>query len=93
MKNNSDLKWMMWRIDKKRQAEPPLLNLVQAIEYYVEKYGQVPNRCEISETWGENLIPPVGMELTRSKCIISGQLLLTLDADLSKQKPLSAGND
>jgi hypothetical protein len=84
---------MMWRIDRKNSKEPPLINLVQAIEYYAEKYGHVPNRCEISEEWGEELVPPVGMVLTRSKCVIAGHLMLTLDAELSKKVSLSAGND
>ena len=93
MANESNLKWMMWRIDKNNSSEPPLINLVQAIEYYVEKYGHVPNRCEIAEEWGEELVPPVGMMVTRSKCLIAGHLMLTLDTELSKKVPLSAGND
>lgn len=93
MKKNTNLEWMMWRIDKKKREEPPLLNLVQAIEYYVEKYGQVPNRCEINENWGEELVAPMGMEVTRSKCMIPGHLMLTLDVELSKKVSLSAGND
>jgi hypothetical protein len=93
MKNISNLEWMMWRIDKKNKNEPPLLNLVQAIEYYVEKYGKVPNRCEINENWGDELIAPAGMLLTRSKGMIVGHLMLTLDAELSEKALLSAGND
>lgn len=83
----------MWRIDRKNSSEPPLINLVQAIEYYVEKYGHVPNRCEICEDWGEELVAPVGMVVERSKSLITGHLMLTLDAELSKKISLSAGND
>ena len=32
MTNNSNLKWMMWRIDRKNSKELPLINLVQAVD-------------------------------------------------------------
>ena len=81
------LDWMMWQIDKNQSEDPPFQNLVRAIQHFTEKYGQVPNCCEIAADWGLELIPPEGMRLTRSKSVQPGNILLTLNSSISTKLP------
>jgi hypothetical protein len=76
---NTQLDWMMWRIDEKQLDDPPLVNLVRAIEYYNDKYGRIPNRCEVAKGWAEELVVPEGMLLTQSKSVQKGHLMLATD--------------
>jgi hypothetical protein len=85
-----DLEWMMWQVDDKQKEDPPIANLIRAIQYYNEKYGSVPNRCEISKKWSKELAAPEGMMLTRSRSIQSGNILLTLDPELREPLPIKA---
>ena len=87
MSRKSALEWMMWRVEPGQLGDPPEVNLIRAIQYFNEKYGSVPNRCELSPKWGEELKPPAGMEITRSKSVQPGHLMLALDSSLSVPLP------
>ncbi len=87
MAKKTNLDWMMWQIETSQMTDPPLVNLVRAIEYYNEKYGDIPNRCEIANGWGDQLIAPQGMVVTASKSVRPGFLLLTLDPELHGNLP------
>jgi hypothetical protein len=82
-----ELDWMLWRIEKNQMKDPPLVNLVRAIEYYSDKYGQIPNRCEIAKDWGKDLVPPGGMMLSESKTVRPGHMMLTTDPDINNRLP------
>ena len=84
---DTQLDWMMWRIDEKQINDPPLINLVRAIEYYNDKYGRIPNRCEIAKGWGEELVAPEGMLVTQSKSVQKGHLMLATDPAVSASLP------
>lgn len=81
------LDWMMWQIDTKQKEDPPLQNLVRAIQYYTEKYGSVPNCCEISLDWGQDLVVPRGMRLTRSKNVQPEFILLAQNSAIINPLP------
>ena len=81
------LEWMMWQIEKSQMSDPPLVNLVRAMEYFSEKYGQIPNRCEIAKDWGTELVAPRGMVVTASKSVRPGYLMLASDPELGSQLP------
>lgn len=87
MSKKSSLEWMMWRVEPEQLEDPPTANLIRAIRHFNEKYGSVPNRCELSPEWGEELSPPVGMEITRSKSVQPGHLMLALDGSLYTALP------
>lgn len=72
---------MMWQIDASQIDDPPYLNLIRAIQYFSEKYGLVPNHCELPLTWGVGINAPGGMLLTRSKSLPVGTILLALNPD------------
>lgn len=78
---------MMWQIDSSKIGDQPELVLIQAIQYYTEKYGAVPNRCEIPPDWAKELVVPDGMTLTRSRTVQKGHLMLALDPELDPQLP------
>jgi hypothetical protein len=82
MSSNSALEWMMWQVEKGQLDDPPEIHLIHAIQHFNEKYGGVPNRCELSPDWGESLKPPAGMEITRSKSVRPGHLMLALDTSM-----------
>ncbi len=86
-KSNNPLDWMMWQIDSKQKEDPPLQNLVRAIQYYTEKYGHVPNCCEISPDWGPDLVVPEGMRLTRSNSVQPGNILLAQNSAIKTTLP------
>lgn len=88
MSAEKNLDWMLWEIDKKQKKDPPVENLIRAIQYYNEKYGQVPNRCEISKRWAKKLEAPGGITITRSKSVRPHQLMLTLDPSLNPPLPI-----
>jgi hypothetical protein len=87
MSSKPALEWMMWRVEPGQLEDPPEANLIRAIQYFNEKYGSVPNRCEISPEWGEGLNPPAGMAITRSKSVQPGHLMLALDSTLFTPLP------
>ncbi|TAK12840.1 MAG: hypothetical protein EPO32_07240 [Anaerolineae bacterium] len=91
MPRTPDLEWMMWRIDDAQRADPPLVNLIRAIQYYNDKYDAVPNRVESAPGWGSGLVPPDGMQVTESKSLPPGHLMLardpSLDGRLPRRKP------
>ena len=87
MAKKDQLEWMMWRVDKSQRDDPPLVNLVRAIQHYNEKYGRIPNRCELANDWGKGLVPPMGMHLTRSRSVRPGHLMLATDASIDTALP------
>ena len=87
MADRKELDWMMWRIEDSQRTDPPLVNLVRAIQYYNEKYGHIPNRCEMAEGWGSDLVPPQGMVVSHSKSLRPDHLMLTLDPNLNTSLP------
>lgn len=89
-RKKKDLEWMMWQVDDKQKEDPPIANLIRAIQYYNEKYGAVPNRCEISKKWSKELVAPEGMMLTRSRSCQPGNIMLTLDPELRAPLPIKA---
>jgi hypothetical protein len=82
------LEWMMWRIEENQLQDPPIANLIRAIQYYNEKYGAIPNRCEISKKWSKEMVTLEGMMLTRTRSIQPDHIMLTLDPDLSTPLPI-----
>lgn len=74
--------WMLWQVDEKLREEPVTANLIRAIQYYSEKYGQIPNRCEVTAGWADELKMPRGMVVERTKTMQPYQFLLTLDSNL-----------
>jgi hypothetical protein len=92
MSSKSALEWMMWRVEPGQLNDPPEVNLIRAIQYFNEKYGSVPNRCELSPDWGQGINSPVGMEITRSKSVQPGHLMLALDISLNKPLPGKLSN-
>ncbi|MEN8242989.1 MAG: hypothetical protein ABFS17_13805 [Chloroflexota bacterium] len=87
MSKKSALEWMMWQVEQSQMEDPAEANLIRAIQYFNEKYGSVPNRCELSPEWGEGINPPAGMVLTRSKSVQPGQMMLALDPTLAASLP------
>jgi hypothetical protein len=90
-KNGSEksrLEWMMWRIDESQLQDPPIANLIRAIQYYNEKYGAVPNRCEVSKKWSKELEAPEGMLLTHTRSLQPDHIMLTLDPELYAPFPI-----
>ena len=79
MPTADELEWMLWRVEEGQQEESPAANLIQAIQHYVDKYGQVPNRCEVAPEWEDNLIAPSGIAVEISKKVRRDHLLLTFD--------------
>ncbi len=77
----------MWRVEASQMDDPPAANLIRAIRYYNDKYGLVPNRCELSPNWLEDLQAPEGITLTRSKSVQPGHLMLALDSTLRTPLP------
>lgn len=82
-----DLDWMAWQIDKDQLNDPPMANLIRAIQYYNEKFGSVPNRCEVGKDWDKNFEAPQGMEFTRSRSVQKGHIMLALDPELRTTLP------
>jgi len=87
MRKKRRLDWMMWQVDPEQMDDPPEANLIRAIQHFNHKYGSVPNRCELSPKWGKELKPPAGMEVTRSKSVRPGHLMLALDESLDAPLP------
>ncbi|MDH5506516.1 MAG: hypothetical protein OEZ02_04785 [Anaerolineae bacterium] len=82
MKKKSKLDWMLWQVEDGYQNDPPQANLIRAIQHYNEKYGAVPNRCEVPPAWENRLKVPNGMLLAASKKVRPNHFMLTLDPDL-----------
>ena len=79
---------MMWKVEAGAAEDPMALNLIRAIQYYTDKYGSVPNRCEVhSETLGE-IVAPAGMHLTGSKAVKRGYLMLASDPSVDEHLPM-----
>ena len=85
--NKSKLEWMMWRIEESQLQDPPIANLIRAIQYYNEKYGAVPNRCEVSKNWVKEIAAPEGMMLTHTRSVRPDHIMLTLDPELHASLP------
>ncbi len=83
----NDLEWMLWQIEDSQRADPPLVNLIRAIQYYTEKYNGVPNRAEGAPGWAQGLTPPEGMHFSESKSLATGHLMLARDPSLSVPLP------
>ena len=82
-KKKRKIDWMLWQIEEDQHKDPPLMNLIRAIQYYTEKYGDVPNRVETPLGWSDGLNPPGGMLLDESKNVAPSQLRLTLDPSVN----------
>jgi hypothetical protein len=83
-----ELEWMMWRIEENQLQDPPFANLIRAIQYYNEKYGAVPNRCEVSTKWSKEIVAPEGMMLTRARSVQPDHIMLALDTALHAPLPI-----
>jgi hypothetical protein len=83
-----ELDWMMWRIEENQLEDPPVANLIRAIQYYNEKYGAVPNRCEVSTKWKKDVVVPEGMMLTRTRSVQPDHIMLALDPELHAPLPV-----
>lgn len=77
-----DLEWMLWQVDEDHREEPPAANLIRAVQHYIEKYGQVPNRCEVAAGWAAKLIAPEGMFVETTKKLRPFHFLITVDGKL-----------
>ncbi|MEK6220898.1 MAG: hypothetical protein N2D54_01460 [Chloroflexota bacterium] len=88
MAKKKQLDWMMWRVEDEQVDDPPALNLIRAIQYYNEKYGAVPNRCEVSPKWGKDLLAPEGMLVTKSRSVRPGHLMLAIDPEIPSSLPI-----
>jgi hypothetical protein len=82
MSDTSSLEWMLWLIEDAQEDELPLVVLIQAILYYNEKYGCVPNRCEVPPGWADDLKAPPGMQVQQTSSVPPGHLRLALDPGL-----------
>lgn len=82
MTSANNLEWMLWQVDEDQREEPPEVNLIRAIQHYVEKYGEFPNRCEFAAGWATELKAPAGMLVESSKKLRPFHLLITADANL-----------
>jgi hypothetical protein len=86
MEKNQNLEWMLWQISVAENEQPPAYHLVHAICYFIEKYGQVPNRCEVSDGWKGILDVYEGVEITHTKSVQNNSLMLTFDESLEAHK-------
>ena len=78
----------MWQIEEKQLQDPPIANLIRAIQYYNEKYGAVPNRCEVSNKWSKEMVAPEGMTLTHTRSVQPDHIMLALDPELHAPLPI-----
>lgn len=88
MPRPESLAWMLWQIDDEHKNDPPAANLIRAIQYYTEKYGRVPNRCEVGQDWPEDLGVAEGLQVSRSADVRPFQLRLASDPTLDSNLPL-----
>ncbi len=79
---------MMWRIEENQLEDPPIANLIRAIQHFNEKYGTVPNRCEVSTKWSKEMSVPDGMTLTRTRSVQPNHIMLALDTELHTPLPI-----
>jgi hypothetical protein len=79
MSTDRGLDWMMWRIENHQQDDPPLVNLIRAMQYFSDKYGGVPNRCETPIGWADGLESPPGMEVVEVANLPVHHLRLAFD--------------
>ena len=84
MPRKETLEWMLWRVEDEQKDLPPLVNLIQAVQYYTEKYGAVPNRCVVPPVWSDALTPPHGIQIEASNTVTPGYMRLTADPDLNR---------
>lgn len=82
MENNQNLEWMLWQISVSDNTEPPAYHLVHAIRHFIEKFGTVPNRCEVSDEWKGVLDVFEGVEITHTKSVQDNSLMLAFDESL-----------
>ena len=82
MEKNFNLEWMLWQIPVDDSDAPPAYTLVHAIKYYIEKFGIIPNRCEVSTEWKGVLDHFEGVEITHSRSVQTNSLMLTFDEQL-----------
>ena len=85
MTNGQYLDWMMWRIESDQRGEPHLVNLIQAMQYFSEKYEGVPNRCEAPAGWSDGLAPPAGMTVVETSNLPAHHLRLAYDPALGER--------
>lgn len=78
---------MMWRVEPGQMEDPPSANLIRAIQYFNQKYGSVPNRCELAPNWLEDLSAPAGLTISRTKSVQPGHLMLALDPSIRSRLP------
>lgn len=83
MPRKEALEWMLWRVDDDQKDLPPLVHLIQAVQYYTEKYGAVPNRCAVPPIWSDTLTPPDGIQVEASTTVTPGYLRVTADPHLN----------
>ena len=85
MDKNRNLEWMLWQIPASDSEAPPAYTLVHAIKYYIEKFGQVPNRCEAPSVWEGVLDVFEGVQITHSRSVQPNSLMLSFDESLIKE--------
>ncbi len=85
MEKIQNLEWMLWQISTSETAQPPAYHLVQAIRHFIEKFGQVPNRCEVSDDWKGMLDSYEGVQITHTKSVQKNSLMLAYDDSVAEQ--------
>jgi hypothetical protein len=82
MMKSTELDWMLWQVDKSQRKDPPVENLIRAIQHYNQKYGQVPNRCEAPPDWAEAMKAPGGILVESSRKLRKHHFMLAVDPEL-----------
>jgi hypothetical protein len=80
---SNDLEWMLWQVDEEQRGDQPEENLIRAIQHYNDKYGFVPNRCEVAAGWAMELKAPPGMLVEPSRKLRPFHFLITLDPNMN----------
>jgi hypothetical protein len=88
MAENYSLEWMLWQITDAKTQTPQLATIIEAIAYYTNKYGVVPNRCEVPSDWDNKLAAPEGILVTSSSNLPAHHLRLTVDPNLNANSHL-----
>jgi hypothetical protein len=77
--------WMLWQ---NSDHDAGLVEVVdEAVGYYRDKYGRVPNRMQAPEDFPEGVLVS-GVLIERARNVLPGHLMLTYDPEVSPNKHL-----
>jgi len=81
------LTWMIWYADRK--TDFPVRTFIEAIAYYADKYGNIPNRAEVPVGTDLSVLAAVadGMNIEESSMVLSRHIYLTFDPGMNGSKP------